>query len=164
VDKMKKLDLVKLVNEKPYLKNNLQKDMRGIVVDVKLKENLVLFFNPNNIDDYVIVNINGNDIYLEKEKLPTEIQKEVLSKLDNIKLKTKNYIEMMAINEYDMVELLIEDEKYTKLGVHKGDIGCVMDNKVVQNCIEVDFSGVDENGNFYGDCITVAIKDLKVIK
>ena len=42
--------------------------------------------------------------------------------------------------------------------------GCVMDNKVVQNCIEVDFSGIDENGNFYGDCIAVNIKDLKIIE
>ena len=161
---MKKFDLVKLVNEKPYLKNNLQKDMRGIVVDVKLKENLVLFFNPINIDDYAIVNIDINDIYLEKEKLPIDIQQEILSKLDNIKLKAKNYFEMIAINEYDRVGLLIEDEKYTKFGIHKGDIGCVMDNKVVQNCIEVDFSGIDENGEFYWDCIAVNIKDLKVIK
>ena len=39
-----------------------------------------------------------------------------------------------------------------------------MDNKAVQNYIEVDFSGIDENGNFYGDCISVKIDDLKVIK
>ena len=39
-----------------------------------------------------------------------------------------------------------------------------MDNKAVQNYIEVDFSGIDENGIFYGDCISVKIDDLKVIK
>jgi len=28
----------------------------------------------------------------------------------------------------------------------------------------VDFSGIDENGNFYGDCISVKIDDLKVVE
>lgn len=41
---MKKLDLVKLVNEKPYVKNNLQKEMRGIVVGESFNYISVLFF------------------------------------------------------------------------------------------------------------------------
>lgn len=67
------------------------------------------------------------------------------------------------INEYDKVELLVEDEKYFKYGVHKGDTGCVMEIWG-RDDVEVDFSGIDEKGNFYGDCITVAIKDLKVVE
>ena len=39
-----------------------------------------------------------------------------------------------------------------------------MDNNAIQDCIEVDFSGINKNGDFYGDCISVKIKDLKVIK
>ena len=161
---MKKLDLVKLVNEKPYMKNNLQKDMHGIVVSEDFNEIVVLFFNPENIGDYAVVNIRTEDIVVEKEKLPNDMQKELLSKLDQILSKSKNYIEPITINNYDMVELLVEEDKYTKFGIHKGDRGCVMDNKAVQNYIEVDFSGVDKDGNFYGDCISVKIVDLKVIK
>ena len=104
------------------------------------------------------------DLDLDKEKLPTEFERELLSKLENLKLKAKNVIEPIAINEYDMVELLVEEERYIKFGIHKGDRGCVMDNNAVQNYIEVDFSGIDKDGNFYGDCISVKIDDLKVIK
>ena len=56
-----------------------------------------------------------------------------------------------------MVELLAEEDRYTKFDVHKGE-------KAVQNYIEVDFSNIDENGDFYGVCIFAKIDDLKVIK
>lgn len=161
---MKKLDLVKLVNEKPYINNNLQKDMHGIVVGGVSSQISVLFFNPQNIGNYAVVNVNIQDVALETQKLPSEFQKEILSKLDNILSKAKDYLEPVTINEYDMVELLVEEDRYAKFGIHKGDKGCVMDNKAVQNYIEVDFSGVDENGNYYGDCISVKIDDLRVIK
>lgn len=78
--------------------------------------------------------------------------------------KAKNKIQPIKIKEYDMVELLVEEDSYAKFGIHKGDRGCVMDNSAVQNYIEVDFSGIDKNGEFYGDCISVKIDDLKVIK
>lgn len=38
-----------------------------------------------------------------------------------------------------------------------------MDDNAVQDYIEVDFSRIDDKGNFYGDCISVKIEDLKVI-
>lgn len=161
---MKKLDLVKLINEKPYIENNLQKDMHGIVVSENINTIAVLFFNPQNIGNYAIVKASERDLIIDKEKLPNEIGQEILLNLDKILEKAKNYLEPVAINEYDMVELLVEENRYTKFGIHKGDRGCVMDNKAVQNYIEVDFSGIDENGNYYGDCISVKIDDLKVIK
>lgn len=161
---MKKFDLVKLINEKPYIKNNLQKDMHGIVISEYLDTVIVLFFNPQNIGNYAIVNISIYDLIVEKEKLPDKIQQEISLNLDGILKNSKNFLEPIAINNYDMVELIVEANKYTKFGIHKGSRGCVMDNKAVQNYIEVDFSGIDENGNFYGDCISVNIKDLKVIK
>lgn len=161
---MKKLDLVKLKNDRPYKSHNLNKDMHGIVVDVNFDNADVLFFNPQNVGDYAIVNVKIMDLDLDKEKLPAEFEKELLSKLDTLKLKAKNDIEPIAINEYDMVELLVENEKYASFGIHKGDRECVMDNNAVQNYIEVDFSGIDREGNYYGDCISVKISDLKVIK
>ena len=161
---MKKLDLVKLKNNRPYKSHNLYKNMHGIVVDVNCEDADVLFFNPHNVGDYAIVKIKTTDLDLDKEKLPIKIENELFSKLDDLKLKAKNVLEPIAINEYDMVELLVEEERYTKFGIHKGDKGCVMDNNAVQNYIEVDFSGIDKDGNYYGDCISVKIDDLKVIK
>lgn len=161
---MKKFDLVKLINEKPYIKNNLQKNMHGIVVNVDTSIIAVLFFNPQNEDQYAIFNVNISDLIIDKEKIPKEIQQELSVKLDKLLDKAKNILEPVTIKEYDMVELMVEEDRYAKYGIHKGDRGCVMDNKVVQNCIEVDFSGIDENGEYYGDCISVKIDDLKVIK
>ena len=161
---MKKLDLVKLINEKPYLENNLQKDMHGIVISENSNTVAVLFFNPQNIGNYAIVNVNIHDIIIDNEKLPDKMQRELLLNFDKILEKAKSYLEPIIIKEYDIVELLVEEDRYSKFGVHKGARGCVMDNKAVQNYIEVDFSGIDENGNFYGDCISVKIDDLKVIK
>ena len=160
---MKKFDLVKLINEKPYIKNNLQKNMHGIVINVDVSTIAVLFFNPQNEDQYAIVNVNIRDLIIDKEKIPNEIQRELSVKLDKLLDKAKNILEPVTIKEYDMVELIVEEDKYAKYGIHKGDRGFVMDNKVVQNCIEVDFSGIDENGEYYGDCISVNINDLKVI-
>ena len=161
---MKKLDLVKLKNSEPYKSHNVIDDMHGIVVGVIHENAEVLFFNPHNVGDYTIVNVKTTDLDLDKEKLPIEIEKELLSKLDTVKSKAKNILEPIAINEYDMVELLVEEERYAKFGIHKGDTGCVMDNNAVQNYIEVDFSGIAKDGNYYGDCISVRIDHLKVIK
>lgn len=152
---MKKLDLVKLKNDKPYKTYNLVKDMHGIVVELNFDNADVLFFNPQNVGDYAIVNVKNVDLELEKE---------LLSKLDDIIAKAKNEIQPIKIKEYDMVELIVEEDRYAKFGIHKGDRGCVMDNNAVQDYIEVDFSGIDKNGEFYGDCISVKIDDLKVIK
>lgn len=161
---MKKLDLVKLINEKPYVENNLQKDMHGFVISENENTVAVLFFNPQNIGSYAIVNVSVRDLIIDNEKLPDNMQRELLLNLDNILENAKNYLEPITIKEYDMVELLVEEDRYAKFGVHKGDRGCVMNDKAVQNCIEVDFSGIDENGKFYGDCISVEIDDLKVIE
>lgn len=161
---MKKLDLVKLKNDKPYKNFGLVKDMRGIVSGTNFDDVDVLFFNPQNIGDFAIVNVKFVDLELEKGKLPAELEKELLSKLDDIIAKAKNEIQPIKIKEYDMVELIVEEDRYAQFGIHKGDRGCVMDNNAVQNYIEVDFSGIDENGKFYGDCISVKLDDLKVIK
>ena len=161
---MKKLDLVKLKNDKPYKTYNFVKDMHGIVVELNFDNADVLFFNPQNVGDYAIVNVKNVDLELEKEKLPAEFEKELLLKLDDIIAKAKKEIQPIKIKEYDMVELLVEEDRYAKFGIHKGDRGCVMDNNAVQDYIEVDFSGIDKNGEFYGDCISVKIDDLKVIK
>ena len=99
---MKKLDLVKLINDKPYSKNNLSKDLHGIIVDINDSNVLALFFNPQNIGDYAVVEINKKDIVEEKEKIPENIKNEIHDKLDNLLLKSKDYLEDVKIKEYDL--------------------------------------------------------------
>ena len=101
---MKKLDLVKLINEKPYIENNLQKDIHGIVVSENANEIAVLFFNPQNTGDYAIVNVSVCDLIVEKEKLPNKIQQEIITNLDKILKKAKNCLEPVKINNYDIVD------------------------------------------------------------
>ena len=43
---MKKLDLVKLKNDKPYREYNLIRDIQGIVVNIKQNSADIMFFNP----------------------------------------------------------------------------------------------------------------------
>lgn len=161
---MKKFNLILLKNEKPYIKNNLKSGEHGIVVGCKDNVLDVLFFNPKNQGDYIIVEINVNDVIEEKEKLPDNVVKQLDAKLESLKIKSKKILMPLKIKMYDRVELLVEDKKYTKFGIHKGDTGCVMDDDAVQNYIEVDFSGIDKFGNYYSDCISVNIDDLKVIE
>ena len=160
---MKKSDLVKLKNDN-YKSHNLTKDMHGIVIKTNYDNADVLFFNPSNVGDYAVVNIKNEDLDSDKENLPAELEKELLSESDALRSRAKGVLVPVAINEYDMVELLVEEERYAEFGAHKGDVGRVMDNNAVQNYIEVDFSGIDKDGNYYGDCISVNINDLKVIK
>lgn len=67
-------------------------------------------------------------------------------------------------NAYDDVELLIEDPKLAELGIHKGDIGTIMEDYAADNEVLVDFGRLDENNNFLGDCVSVNLKDLKILK
>lgn len=160
---MKQFDLVKLVNEKPYKQNNLNEGDHGIVINIMGDNLQILFFNPQNIGDYIVVDIKVNDVILEKEKLPINIIQGLSKNLAKIVNKAKSCFEPIKIKQYDKVELLVEEERYAKHGIHKGDIGCVMESTAVQNYIEVDFSGIDENGEFYGESIGVKVDDLKII-
>ncbi len=160
---MKKFDLVRLVNDKDYKNLNLEKDIRGVVLGRQEKLISVLFFNPHNTSDYAIIDIKKEDLTLEKAKLPLEVIEELSKHIENIKNKANSQFTPIKIKLYDNVELLVEENRYAKFGIHKGDIGCVMDNNAIQNYIEVDFSGINEKGEYYGECISVKISDLKVL-
>lgn len=160
---MKKYDVVELVNGQDYLDKNLQKGMTGIVMNLDFEFADVMFFNPQNVGEFALIKVKLKDLKQENYNLPTEIITEISQKTETLMRKAKDKINPILIKEYDLVELLVEDEKYARFGIHKGDTGCVMENNAVQGFIEVDFSGIDENGNFFGDCISVKIEDVKVI-
>ena len=161
---MKKLEIIKLINEVPYLKNNLTKNLHGIILEKSKTKSKVLFFNPQNVGRYAIVEVNNQDIILENETLPINIENEIILNLDAILSKANSILEPVSIKAYTTVQLIVDDPKYTRFGIHKGEIGCVMENSAIQDYIEVDFSGINQKGEYYGDCISVKICDLKVIE
>ena len=65
------------------------------------------------------------------------------------------------MKEMDCVELIVEKEKYSKHGVHKGMQGWICDDRNIDFCWLVNFPQCDEKENI----ATIAIKeeDLKII-
>lgn len=160
---MKNFNLIQLKNAKPYKKNNLQENMHGIIIENGINFSKVLFFNSNNLGESALVLIDNLDFIIMKEELTSDLKNELENNLGKILSKSKDILEPIKIKDYDMVELVVEDEKYSCCNVHKGDRGCVMDCNAIQNYIEVDFSYINEKGEFCGDCIAVKIEDIKVL-
>lgn len=164
---MKERDIVTLVNfNEIYKENNLYKGVNGIVLkNITNEKSLVVFFNDRIIGDYALVEVNNSDLKLEKEKIPSEyineIEKMYQSKQESL-LKKKSF-NVLKFKECDFVELLVEDEKYTKEGIHKGDRGVVAIDYMVEDSILVDFSVIDENGECFGDCIPIKVEHLKLV-
>lgn len=164
---MKINDIVTLKNlDAKYNKHNLYKNVNGIVLKVlPYNKSLILFLNDKIIGDYAVVEVDNYDLKIEKEILPMNFTSELenLKKLNEEKLLKKQSFEKLSFNECDYVEMIVEEERYAKQGIHKGDRGVVAIDYAVNNSILVDFSGIDKEGNYYGDCISVKVGDIKLI-
>lgn len=163
---MKQNDIVSLINLEPNLiAKNLYKNANGVILKIlPYNKSLVLFLNDNIIGDFAVIEVNNSNLKLEKEKLPTNLIHEITNKNSKEDLLKKQSFKKLTFNECDVVELIKEEEKYTSLGIHKGAVGVIAIDYAVNDSILVDFSGLDENGNFCGDCISVKVNDLKIIK
>ncbi len=75
----------------------------------------------------------------------------------------KNIFHKKRIKPCDFVELIVENEKYTKMGLHKGDKGCVVSEYSLNGNVLVDFYTLDESSEYFCDCIAIDCNDLKVI-
>ena len=162
---MKEKSIVKLKNIDENLnKMDLDKDNLGIILKTESSTSLVLFFNKKIVGDYLVVNINNSLLEEQKDRLPDQIVKSLASAISNNKLNLKKQsFKSIEFEEYSMVQLTCDKEKYLKFGIHKGEIGIIVENYTINNEVLVDFSGINENGNFYGDCISVNINDLELI-
>ena len=80
---MKKFDIILLKNQNLYKKYNLEKDMHGIVIEKSFDTLNVLFFNPKNQGDFIVVTISSYDVEICNEKLPENIINELSLKLEN---------------------------------------------------------------------------------
>lgn len=162
---MSKIDLVILKKDiKINSEDVLKKDTLGVILKMERENLKVVFFNPKNIGDYLITDINTNDVILEGTEMPEKYENEILGILKDLKVSKKDEFKKSTIKNYDKVELLVEKERYVKYGVHKGCVGVVVDDNAVKDYIEVDFSYVDENGNFFGESFAVKLEDLKVVE
>lgn len=161
---MKKYDLISLKNESPYKKYGIEKNLHGIIIDILQNHIQVLFFNPRNNDEITLLYVNKSDIYLDKEMLPENIKIELEKNIDKLKTKENSIFTTPKFKLYDKVELIVEKEQYTKFELHKGEIGFVVDEIVINNSIEIDFPNLNENSEFYGDTFSIDIDDLKIIK
>ena len=166
---MKQNDIVTLINLKPNYKNNnnLYENANGVILKVlPYNKSLVLFLNDKIVGDYAVVEVDNSDIKSEKVKLPLDFINQLKNsdKLNESNILKKQSFDKLSFNECDFVELIVEDKKYANQGIHKGATGVIAIDYAVHDSILVDFSGLDENGEYYGDCISVKLKDLKIIK
>lgn len=162
---MKKYDIVKLKDNYENF-NNLEVNNIGIVLKSNNNnKSTILFLNPKITGDYLVLDVDNSFLEQQKENLPPQIIKTIDGLISNNKISLKKQqFKNMKFEEYDIVRLTVEKEKYTKHGIHKGETGIVAENYMIKNDILVDFSGIDEKGNYYGDCVTVNVDDLELVK
>ena len=161
---MKKLDFVELINlNKTYEEYNLYLNSKGFVIKSDKSVSEILFFNEYNEGDYAFVEVLNEDLKLTKEQPPIQLKELIESNLQNFTPKEKGF-KPRTFKAFQQVELLVDNEKYAKFDVHKGDIGTIMEDVAVQDYILVDFGNLDENNNYHGDCISVRLKDVKILE
>lgn len=163
---MKKNDIVKITELTDELqKLNLQLDFHGIVISSNFDYSEVIFFNDNNIGESTICKVDNKTIKKEDIELPKSIIKEIDKYLkDNSKLEKDAILTKPKFKECDLVEVIVEKDKYTKHGVHCGDKGFIVLNEMIKNEMLVDFTGVNEKGDIYGEEVSININDLKLVE
>lgn len=162
---MKKYDIVKLKDNYENF-NNIEANNIGIVLKSNNNDkSTILFLNPKITGDYLVLDVDNSFLEQQKENLPPQIIETIDGLISNNKISLKKQqFKNMKFEEYDIVRLTVEKEKYAKHGIHKGETGIVAENYMIKNDILVDFSGIDEKGNYYGDCVTVNVDDLELVK
>ena len=143
--------IVKLINLKEdYKQHNLHLDAIGLVVKQKSNIVTVMFFNFKNSGEYATVDVDVKDVKLLDFELPDNIKQKLDEYINTHYIYEKNQFTTISFEECDIVELLVEDKKYTKYGIHQGETGVIADDgSMVNNKVLVDFTGVDENKQFY---------------
>ena len=161
---MKKYDLISLKNDTPYKKYGVEKNMHGLIIDVLQNHAQILFFNPRNKDEFTLIYVNKSDIALDREVLPENFKSMLDMNIKKLKSKENFVFTTPKFKLFDKVELVVEKDKYAKFGLHKGEIGFIIDDIIINNSIEIDFTNLDENGKYYGETFSININDLKILK
>lgn len=161
---MKKYNVVKLINMSDKYKGyNLYLDAVGVVIDSYQNKSKIMFFNAYNEGDYSYIEVENNDIEIIEDKVPIEFINFIKENLPKLKIKEKGF-KPKEFRAYQKAKLLVEDEKYYQFGIHQGDIGTIMEDYAVQDYVLVDFCSIDGGNNYIGDCISVKLQDLEILK
>ena len=162
---MKKNNIVKLLNcKEEYKVKNLYEGIYGLVLSIKKDKVEVLFLNDNNIGEYAVAIVDKEDLIIEKEQLPQNMLDDLDELMGGTISKEKKSLTKNKFKKDDWVELIVEKDKYAKDGVHIGAQGPVLFDYMIKNEVLVDFTFMDDDGEVYGDCISVHIDDIKLCK
>lgn len=158
-----KYKIVKLKNLKEeYKKIGLDNGSLGLLLNEKNSQCLTMFFNNFNQGDYLVLVMNKADLTITDMILPNNLCAELEEYIENNanKIAEKTKFEEIPFNECNQVELIVDKEKYSKYGLHKGDRGIVASNKVTKNKILVEFGKETED---FDGFISVDFEDLRKV-
>ena len=134
---------------------NLEKNAHGIVISTDGSIAKVLFFNPLNIVEHILVDIKCKDFIVVKESLSFKLEEELFNNFDIILKKVKDKFMPAKFKEYDRVELI--DGKYDELGLKRGMVGTI----VSDYCVDGKYLVAFEIDSDQGDKIyTIAESDI----
>ena len=122
-----------------------------------------MFFNNVNQGDYLMLVMNKIDLTITDMILPNNLCVELEEYIENNadKIANKTNFEVSPFNECDEVELVVDKEKYSKYGIHKGDRGIIASNKATKNKILVDFGKETED---FDGFVSVGFNDIKKVE
>ena len=131
----------------------------GLLLQTNGDKALVLFFNENNYGDYLITTLDVADIEATDMVLPTELSNQLVQYVaENAKIfESKTAFDSMPFAECDIVELTVEDSRYSKFGLHKGSRGVVALSRATNGSILVDFGTTTAN---FDGFVSVDFNDL----
>ena len=160
---MQKYDHIILKNENDMLrKRGIHKYYRGEVVEVNGDKLKILFDHPRIHGNYAFAWVNESDVEFDyrASEYAKQLTDQLLSKTDETKHTT--LIEA-DVHECDWVQLIVEKEEYTKYGVHKGAVGCVILDDSYDNEWYIAFENPDSSDYELTE-ICVAREDFIIIE
>ena len=131
----------------------------GIVIEDKTNGLCdVMFFNKNALGDYLVASLKSDEFCKIPYSLSQDQIAEFEDRIDDIKRKPT--FQNSVFKEYDRVMIVVEKDKYSAYGVHKGAVGTIMADYSINDKWYVIFS--DEHGEDYAD-IEVSEKDMVIV-
>lgn len=158
---MELFDNIKLIEElKELQEKGIHKNYLGTIVKIKGDTYTVSFYNPKNLGEYAFAKVDKkylSFVFRPHDKIIAEAQ----AFIENVDMEKHVSLTECDVEELDVVELIVEDGKYTRYGVHKGDRGSVISSYAIDNHWEIIFS---ERGTGKDIAqIGVDRKDFKII-
>ncbi len=139
---MKIWDNVILIKEIEYLsKNGIHKGIDGTIVSIEEEMCTVWFSNPKNYGEYAFAKVDVQFLQLGTAIPYTEkMLAEMETFIKSVDMEKHVSLTECDVEELDVVELIVEDSKYARHGVHKGDRGAVISTYAIDNRWEIIFS------------------------